>query len=67
MYPQANMLCNQAKQYGWIFADTTAWNGAGGVRLGLSSDGSNPWHRDDDDEFLGRVRLTDFDVMRLAL
>jgi hypothetical protein len=65
-YPQANMLCNQAKQYGWIFADTTAWSGAGGVRLGVSSNGSDPWNTSDINQFLGNVKLSNFDVMTLG-
>lgn len=65
IYPQANLLCNQAKQYGWIFTDTTGVTGMGGVRLGLSSDSSNPWSSSDYNEFLTRVRLQDFEVLGL--
>lgn len=66
-YPQANLLCNQAKQYGWIFDDTVDSNrGAGGIKMGLSADGSNPWNEDDYSEFLRNVHITDFDVMTLG-
>jgi hypothetical protein len=65
-YPQANLLCNQAKEYGWILQDTTAVSGWGGVRLGLAADGSDPWNSSDIDQFLSNVRLTDFDVMTLG-
>jgi hypothetical protein len=67
-YPQANMLCNQAKQYGWIFQDTEGGssNGYGSIRLGLTASGANPWNSSDDNQFLANVHLTDFDVMTLG-
>lgn len=64
--PQANLLCNQAKQYGWILDDTVEVNNAGGIRMGVSSNGSNPWKSSDYGAFLGSVKITDFDVMSLG-
>jgi hypothetical protein len=66
-YPQANLLCNQMKQYGIILNDFTGVGPhAGGVRLGLSSDATNPWKADDYNRLLRRLHITDFDVMRLG-
>jgi hypothetical protein len=65
-YPQANLLCNQAKQYGWILNDFTGINNGGGVRLGESSNGANPWNSSDYNQFLANVKVTDFDVMQLG-
>lgn len=65
-YPQANLLCNQAKQYGWILNDFTGINNGGGVRLGESSNGANPWNSSDYNQFLANVKVTDFDVMELG-
>lgn len=65
-YPQANLLCNQAKQYGAIFNDTVSRNGAGGVRLGLSADTTDPWRSSDFNNFLSSVHLSDFDVITLG-
>lgn len=65
-YPQANLLCNQLKQYGMIFDDTTGINGGGGIRLGTSSNGANPWNSSDYGQFLGKVHISDFDVMTLG-
>jgi hypothetical protein len=66
-YPQANLLCNQAKQYGWIFNDTVdSGTSGGGVRLADSANGTNPWKSSDYGVFLSNVKITDFDVMTLG-
>jgi hypothetical protein len=65
-YPQANLLCNQMKQYGIILDDFTGLTNGGGVRLGTSSNGSDPWNSSDYNQLLGNVHITDFDVMTLG-
>jgi hypothetical protein len=66
-YPQANLLCNQMKQYGIILNDFTGRlpNG-GGVRLATSSNGTNPWNSSDYGQLLNNVHITNFDVMTLG-
>jgi hypothetical protein len=65
-YPQSNMLCNQLKQYGMILTDYTGGTNSGGIRLGLSSTGSNPWNKSDYGVFLNSVHITNFEVMKLG-
>lgn len=65
-YPQANLLCNQMKQYGIILDDFTGLTNGGGVRLGTSSNGSDPWNSSDYDQLLSNVHIADFDVMTLG-
>jgi hypothetical protein len=65
-YSQANLLCRQMKTYGIIFNDATGIPSGFGVRLGLASDGSNPWHSSDYNALLKRVKIGDFDVMALG-
>jgi len=69
-YPQSYLVCNQLKTYGAIFVD---WNGSGGygtstmlLRFGTSSDGSNPWNRNDLYGGLRGITINDFDVMTLG-
>lgn len=55
-YPQANLICNTLKTFGMIYNDTAAnsctVNGVGAgycvfsIRMGTSSNGTNPWHGD---------------------
>ena len=67
LFPQANLLCNQMKQYGIILNDFTGLGPrGGGVRLGLSSDGTNPWKPDDYNTLLRNLHIIDFEVMRLG-
>jgi hypothetical protein len=40
--------------------------GYAGLRFGLSADASNPWKDDDMSALLDRIRITDFDVMKLG-
>src|SRR5581483_1080753 len=65
-FPQAHLLCVQMKTYGIIFNDVTGLRNGFGVRLGLSSDGTNPWRSSDYNELWRKIRITDFDVMRLG-
>lgn len=65
-FPQAHLLCVQMKTYGIIFNDVTGLRNGFGVRLGLSSGGTNPWRSRDYNELLRKIRITDFDVMRLG-
>ena len=64
--PQAHLLCAQLKTYGMIFDDTVGAANAFGIRLGASSDGTNPWNSADYETFLSAVKITDFDVMQLG-
>jgi hypothetical protein len=54
------------KQYGIILDDFTGLTNGGGVRLGTSSNGSDPWNSSDYNQLLGNVHITDFDVMTLG-
>jgi hypothetical protein len=65
-YPQANLLCNQLKQYGMILNDFTGGPNIGGIRLGLSADGTNPWNRKDYGQLFKRIHVADFDVITLG-
>lgn len=65
-YPQANMVCNQLKQYGMVLNDYTGLNDGGGLRFGTSSNGANPWNSADLSQLLKYVHITDFDVMKLG-
>jgi hypothetical protein len=69
-YPQANKVCNQLKTYGMMLTDTAGSLGGSygqaGLRLGLSADGTNPWHNSDMSQLLANLRITDFDVMNLG-
>jgi hypothetical protein len=65
-YAQAHLLCVQMKTYGMIFNDVTGLRNGFGVRLGLRSDGKNPWRSSDYNALLSQVKITDFDVMTLG-
>lgn len=65
-HPQANLLCNQLKRYGMILDDYTGLPNGGGIRLGTSADGTDPWRRSDYDRLLRRLTIRDFDVMTLG-
>jgi hypothetical protein len=69
--PQANKVCAQLKIYGMMLTDSSNMPpansyGYAGLRLGLNADGSNPWNDGDMSSLLDRVRITDFDVMKLG-
>jgi hypothetical protein len=65
-YPQANLLCNQLKNYGMIFDDIVGVDDWAGIRLGLTSSGTNPWNSADYNQLLANIKITDFDVMALG-
>lgn len=64
--PQANLVCNQLKQYGMILTDHEGTGYANVLRFGVKSDGSNPWNSSDLGALLSNLRITNFDVMKVG-
>lgn len=65
-YPQANMVCNQLKQYGMIADDQYGGGTNYGIAMGAEANGTNPWNSTDLGQLLNNLAITDFEVMSLG-